>query len=257
MSTKKIVTGAVLLIADELLYGRTEDKNLSYIARFLEPQGIQIREARIVPDISREIIAAVNALRARYDYVFTTGGIGPTHDDITADSIAEAFGVGIDDHPDALAALEAHYAGEDINDARRRMARIPHGATLIANPVSAAPGFMIGNVCVMAGVPAVMHAMLDSLAPGLEGGEKMNTRAISAKAREGDLAEFLTDIQNTYPDVSIGCYPFFHDGHRCAHLVIRALERGPLNQAFDKIWAAVEQCNGHPKEVTSAPQPTN
>src|SRR5947208_15279885 len=167
------VTAAVIVIGDEILSGRTKDKNTGYIADYLVNIGIDLREVRVVPDVEEEIVAAVNALRVRYDHVLTTGGIGPTHDDITADAIAKAFGVPIDLDPRAVAILAERYGKADLNEARMRMARVPAGAELIANPISKAPGFSIGNVHVMAGVPAIMQAMLDALAPRLPTGEKM------------------------------------------------------------------------------------
>src|SRR5919107_1431062 len=167
------VTAAILVIGDEILSGRTKDKNIGYIAEYLTGIGVDVREVRVVPDVEDEIVGAVNALRARYTYLFTTGGIGPTHDDITADSVAKAFGVPIDVDPRAVAVMRERYKPEDLNEARLRMARIPQGADLVANPISKAPGFRIGNVVVMAGVPNIMQAMLDSVAPTLETGARM------------------------------------------------------------------------------------
>jgi molybdenum cofactor synthesis domain-containing protein len=185
MSSAKheIVTAAVLVIGDEILSGRTKDKNIGYIADFLTAIGIDLKEVRVVPDEESAIVSALNALRAAYTYVFTTGGIGPTHDDITADCVAKAFGVGIDVHPEAVAILKERLAkfGSELNEARLRMARIPHGASLVANRISGAPGFWIGNVIVMAGVPAIMQAMLDEVAPKL----KTGARLLSATIRGG------------------------------------------------------------------------
>jgi len=177
------VTAAVLVIGDEILSGRTQDTNLGYIAKLLGTLGIDMREGRIVPDVEDEIVAAVNALRGRYTYVFTTGGIGPTHDDITADAIARAFGVGIDYHPDVLAALGARYQPGEFNDMRKRMARIPDGASLIRNSVSTAPGFQIGNVFVMAGVPMIMRAMMEDVVPRLQRGVVVVSATVSAGLR--------------------------------------------------------------------------
>lgn len=220
------VTAAMLVIGDEILSGRTKDKNLGYVAAWLNERGIRLREARVVPDIEAEIADAVNALRSRYDYVFTTGGIGPTHDDITADSVAKAFGVGIGHHPEAMARLEAHYAetGVEFNDARKRMARIPDTATLIDNPVSKAPGFQIGNVFVMAGIPMIMQVMLDSIEDRLTGGAKLLSATVSAPVGEGVVAEPLRALQGRYPHVSMGSYPYYRNGSFGASLVFRATD---------------------------------
>jgi molybdenum cofactor synthesis domain-containing protein len=205
----RIVTAAVLVIGDEILSGRTKDKNIGYIAEYLTGLGIDLREVRVVADVEDDIVAALNALRARYDHVFTTGGIGPTHDDITADSVAKAFGVPIDVDPRAVALLLERIPKDQLNEARLRMARIPEGATLIENAVSKAPGFSIGNVHVMAGVPAIMQAMLDALAPRLATGRKMLSRSVSAGLKEGDVAAALAAVQARYPDVAMGSYPTF------------------------------------------------
>ncbi|ACL62395.1 competence/damage-inducible protein A [Methylobacterium nodulans] len=202
------VTAAVLVIGDEILSGRTKDKNIGYIAEYLTAIGIDLREVRVVPDIAEEIVGALNALRTRYTYVFTTGGIGPTHDDITADCVAAAFGVGIDVDPRARAMLLERIAEADLNEARLRMARIPFGAELIENPISKAPGFMIGNVIVMAGVPAIMQAMLDRVAPRLRTGARMLAETIEAGALpEGAYASGLAAVAARFPGVSIGSYP--------------------------------------------------
>ena len=206
-----IVTAAVLVIGDEILSGRTKDKNSGYIADYLTGVGIDLREVRVVPDIEDEIVAAVNALRARYDHVFTTGGIGPTHDDITADAIARAFGVSIDVDERAVAMLLERMSKADLNEARLRMARIPAGATLIANPVSKAPGFTIGNVHVMAGVPSIMHAMLDAVGATLETGRKMHSVSLQAHLKEGDIATPFRALQAKYPDVGMGSYPSYSE----------------------------------------------
>src|SRR6478735_6875499 len=189
------VTAALLIIGDEILTGRTKDKNIGYIAEYLTGIGIDLREVRVVPDVEAEIVAAVNALRERYTYLFTTGGIGPTHDDITADSIARAFGVSIDVDPRAVAMLQERYQPGELNEARLRMARIPAGASLIENPISKAPGFRLGNVFVMAGVPAIMQAMLDVIAPSLETGLRMIAESIDAEGLpEGIYAVGLGEI---------------------------------------------------------------
>ena len=232
MSERGVVTAAVLVIGDEVLSGRTKDSNSGYIAAYLTNIGIDLREVRVVPDVEEEIVAAVNALRARYDHVFTTGGIGPTHDDITADAIAKAFGVSIDVDERAVAMLLERIPRADLNEARLRMARIPAGATLIANSVSKAPGFTIGNVHVMAGVPSIMQAMLDALAPTLPTGAKMLSRAIDAGLREGDIAAAFAAVQARFPDVVMGSYPGFKEGVGfTTQLVLRSRDQTRLNEA--------------------------
>src|SRR5471030_1251418 len=212
-ASSEIVTAAVLVIGDEILSGRTQDTNTNYIAKFLGSLGIYLKEARVVPDVEDEIVAALNALRTRYTYVFTTGGIGPTHDDITADCIAKAFGVKIDHHPIAVQILKERMAkiGGELNEARLRMARIPDGAELVTNKVSGAPGFWIGNVIVMAGVPSIMQEMLDEVAPKLKTGTKLISETIRADAKEGDVGTELGVIAKAHPDAIIGSYPFFDE----------------------------------------------
>jgi molybdenum cofactor synthesis domain-containing protein len=209
----RIVTAGLLVIGDEILSGRTKDKNIGYIADYLTAIGIDLKEVRIVPDEEAEIVGALNAMRARYSYVFTTGGIGPTHDDITADCVAKAFGVPIDFHPDAVALLKANWAARGIepNEARMRMARTPHGATLIENKVSAAPGFRIGNVIVMAGVPSIMQSMLDAVAPTLKTGTKLLSESVRADLREGDIGTQLGEIAKAHPEAIFGSYPFMDE----------------------------------------------
>jgi len=215
-------TAAVLVIGDEILSGRTQDANTNTIARFLAALGIDLMEARVVGDRAGDIVAALNALRARYDYVFTTGGIGPTHDDITADAVADAFGVPLVEHPEALAILARRY-GEDFNPARRRMARIPEGGELIANPATDAPGFRIGDVFVMAGVPQIMRAMLEDVAPRLRAGAVVRSRTLKVTGvGEGAVAEVLSAAADARRDLSFGSYPFGHgtDGEVGTQLVI-------------------------------------
>ena len=209
--SKEIVTAALLVIGDEILSGRTKDKNVRYIAEYLTTLGIDLMEVRIVGDEESAIVDALNALRKRYSYVFTTGGIGPTHDDITADCVAKAFGVPIDVHPRALAIMQERLAatGAEMNEARLRMTRIPKGADLVLNKVSGAPGMWIENVIVMAGVPSIMQAMLDEVAPKLKTAVRMLTETIRADAREGDIGTELGEIANAHPGVAIGSYPFF------------------------------------------------
>jgi molybdenum cofactor synthesis domain-containing protein len=232
-ATSDIVTAAVLVIGDEILSGRTKDKNIGWIADHCTAVGIQLREVRIVPDVEDEIVAAVNALRARYTYVFTTGGIGPTHDDITADCIAKAFGVGIDVDQRALDLLIPHYkaTGREMTPGRLRMARIPFGADLVENKVSVAPGFMLGNVITMAGVPSIMQAMLEAVAPRLRTGRKMISQAIDLDHPEGAIAEIFGAHQKLYPDVAMGSYPSQRDGRPVTQLVLRSTDQVRLDEA--------------------------
>jgi molybdenum cofactor synthesis domain-containing protein len=225
------VTAALLVIGDEILSGRTKDQNIGFVADHCSAIGIRLLEVRIVPDDDDAIRFAVNSLRRLYTYVFTTGGIGPTHDDITADSVARAFGVSIGVDKRAVALLRERYADADLTPARLRMARIPEGAELIDNPVSKAPGFMLGNVIVMAGVPAIMQAMLRAVAPRLRTGAKMMSDAIRVCAPEGQIAGPLGDCQLAFPDVSMGSYPFFDDGQAGANLVLRSTNEGRLKLA--------------------------
>jgi molybdenum cofactor synthesis domain-containing protein len=210
-SVAEIVTAALLVIGNEILSGRTKDRNIGHIAEVLTEIGIDLKEVRVVADEEPAIVAALNELRARYDYLFTTGGIGPTHDDITADSVAAAFGVPLDHHPRAVALLRGRLGGGALNPARMRMARIPRGGALIENRVSAAPGFWIGNVIVMAGVPAIMQAMLDEVRPKLRTGAKLIAETVRADLREGDIGSELAAVAATYPDVMIGSYPFMDE----------------------------------------------
>ncbi|MBN8941768.1 MAG: competence/damage-inducible protein A [Rhizobiales bacterium] len=234
------VTAAILVIGDEILSGRTKDKNIGYIAEYLTAIGIDTKEVRVVPDEEDEIVTALNALRARFDYIFTTGGIGPTHDDITADSIAKAFGVGIDVDPRARAMLLERIAEKDLNEARLRMARIPHGADLIENSVSKAPGFMIGNVITMAGVPAVMQVMLDAVAPRLKTGAKMLQVTIEAAGlKEGDIGTPYGIIAKAHPGVIMGSYPMMNDKGFYTRLVLRAKDPALLAPAEADVTAMV------------------
>jgi molybdenum cofactor synthesis domain-containing protein len=226
------VTAAVLVIGDEILSGRTQDQNSHYIAKYLADIGVDTREIRVVPDVEAEIVAAVNALRARYAYVFTTGGIGPTHDDITADAIARAFGVGIEENPRAINMLLEVIPADRLNEARRRMARIPLGADLIENSMSKAPGFMIGNVIVMAGVPIIMHAMLDAAAPRLRTGARVLVETIEADAiPEGRYAKDLAALAARFEEVSIGSYPQFSSAGVRNQIVLRARDASKLGAA--------------------------
>jgi molybdenum cofactor synthesis domain-containing protein len=234
------VTAALLVIGDEILSGRTKDKNIGYIAEYLTNIGIDLLEVRVVPDVEVEIVAAVNALRERYTYLFTTGGIGPTHDDITADSIARAFGVPIDHDPRAVALLKERYEPHELNEARLRMARIPHGADLIVNPISKAPGFRIGNVIVMAGVPSIMQAMLDNVAPTLRTGARMVVETVDAgNIGEGTYGDGLAAIAAAHPDVSIGSYPSFTaEGFR-NQIVVRGKDAAAVARATTDVQGLV------------------
>jgi molybdenum cofactor synthesis domain-containing protein len=206
-----IVTAGLLVIGDEILSGRTKDKNIGYIAEYLTGIGIELKEVRVVADSEGAIVEALNALRHRYAYVFTTGGIGPTHDDITADCVAKAFGVTIDYDPRAVAIMRERFPEQELNAARMRMTRIPAGADLVLNKVSKAPGFWIGNVIVMAGVPTIMQAMLDEVAPKLRTGVKIMSETVRADAREGDIGTELGEVASAHPAVMIGSYPFFDE----------------------------------------------
>ncbi|MCP1335061.1 competence/damage-inducible protein A [Futiania mangrovi] len=234
-------TAGMVIIGEEILGGRTQDTNLARLANFLGPIGIAIREVRVVVDEVEEIAAAVNALRTRYTYVFTTGGIGPTHDDVTADGIARAFGVELKERADALAILEAYYAEGDLNAARRRMARIPGDASLIENPVSAAPGFRLENVFTMAGVPKIVDGMLESIRPQLAGGPPLLSVSIRSNALEAEISEGLEALQNEMPDVRFGSYPFARSGRFGTRLVGRTTDADRLAAAEEKIVALLER----------------
>jgi molybdenum cofactor synthesis domain-containing protein len=232
-------TAAMLVIGDEILSGRTRDTNTHTLAGALTTIGIRLMEARVVADDQPDIIAAVNALRARWDHVFTSGGIGPTHDDITADAIAAAFGVAITHRADAMARLGAHYerAGLPFNDARQRMARIPDGATLIDNPVSTAPGFTLGNVHVMAGVPNIFQAMLAGVLPTLTGGAPLLSQSLRVLRGEGEIAGPFGALAAEYPDLSMGSYPFTINGAFGTNLVIRGTDASRLEAAMRQLQA--------------------
>ena len=245
-------TAAVLVIGDEILSGRTQDTNTSYIAKFLGSLGIDLKEARIVGDIEEEIIAALNALRARYTYVFTTGGIGPTHDDITADAVAKAFGVGIDYHPEALAMLAARYANPaDFNDMRKRMARIPLGAELVRNSASVAPGIHIGNVFVMAGVPMIMRAMLEDIEPQLQRGAVVHAQTVQARIPEGKIAAGLQTIQKNFPDLALGSYPYYREDGFGVQLVARGRDPARVESAALAIEAMIRGEGAEPVRIST------
>jgi molybdenum cofactor synthesis domain-containing protein len=239
---KAVITAAILVIGDEILSGRTKDKNIGYIAEYLTNIGIDLKQVRVVPDDEADVVEALNALRARFTYVFTTGGIGPTHDDITADCVAKAFGVSIDHDPRAIAMLQERYQPGDLNESRLRMARIPAGADLIENPISRAPGFRIGNVIVMAGVPTIMQAMLDNAAPGLATGTRMIAESIDANGLpEGIYAKVLGEIALAHTGVSIGSYPSFVNGGFRNQIVVRGKDQAAVTVAVAAISAAISK----------------
>ncbi|SIO51842.1 molybdenum cofactor synthesis domain-containing protein [Rhodovulum sp. ES.010] len=232
-------TAAMLVIGDEILSGRTRDSNMHFLAGALVKHGIKLAEVRIVPDDQERIVTALNALREGYDSVFTSGGIGPTHDDITADAVAAAFGVGIDVREDARAIMGAYCEkmGRELNESRLRMARIPEGAALIDNPISAAPGFSIGNVHVMAGVPAIFEAMVASVLPTLTGGTALMSQNLTIRRAEGDIAGDLRTLANEFPDLSIGSYPFVRDGIYGTNVVIRGTDGTQIDAAMARLCA--------------------
>ncbi len=232
-------TAAMLVIGDEILSGRTRDANMHHLAKELTDVGIDLREVRVVPDDADAITAAVKALAGAHDHLFTSGGIGPTHDDITAENVARAFGVPIDVREDARAVLQAHYdrQGQELNAARLRMARIPEGATLIDNPISAAPGFTLENVHVMAGVPSIFNAMLASILPTLTGGAPVLSQSMQIFRGEGDIAGPLGDLAGRYPDLSFGSYPFVRDGVFGAQVVVRGQDGARLDAAMAELNA--------------------
>jgi molybdenum cofactor synthesis domain-containing protein len=247
-------TASVLVIGDEILSGRTQDTNTGHIARFLAALGIDLKEARVVPDDQAEIVVALNALRRKHDLVFTTGGIGPTHDDITADAVAAAFDVDIGIHAGAFALLEGRYPPGEFNEMRQRMARIPHGASLIANSVSAAPGFHIGNVYVMAGVPMVMRAMLESLAAELPRGTLVHSVTLEAAIPEGRIAPGLAAVAKEHREVSIGSYPFYREASAQpygAQLVTRGRDGAAVEHAVQALEAMLQDLGAAPQRINT------
>jgi len=245
MPSPETVTAALVVIGDEILSGRTKDVNIGATADFCTELGIELREVRVVSDVEDDIIAAVNAVRARYTYVFTTGGIGPTHDDITADAVAKAFGVKLPINDEARAMLEARWkqTGTEVNEARLRMARIPEGGTLIVNSVSAAPGFRIGNVHVMAGVPKIMLAMLEAIAPTLQGGKKVKSVTIRCGVGEGTIGGPLGRLQDEFPDVKMGSYPQMGQTFVMTELVLRSSDEARLAEAAGRVREMVAEAH--------------
>jgi molybdenum cofactor synthesis domain-containing protein len=244
----KIVTACVLIIGNEILSGRTQDANLEFLARGLNEAGIRLREARVIPDDAEVIVATINAVRHAFDYIFTTGGIGPTHDDITAQCVADAFGVALIVHPEAKRLLETHYPPGHLNEARLRMAMVPEGAVLLPNPISRAPGFQIGNVFVLPGVPSIMQGIFAQLKYRLVGGEKMLSRSVSCHLGEGTLAKDLGALQARYPDLEIGSYPYFRRGDFGVTLVLRGTDGARLAEATDELTALIRTLGGDPQE---------
>lgn len=252
MSENRIWTAALCVIGDEILSGRTQDKNIAQLATWLNGQGIQLAEVRVVPDVEERIVEAVNALRTRYDYVFTTGGIGPTHDDITIDAIAAAFGIPVIVHPRAKKLLEDHYAnrtdGLKLTEARLRMARTPEGAELIENAASGAPGVKIGNVYILAGVPHIAQAMMEALSGELEGGRPMVSVTVGARVPESDVADLLRETQAAHEGVAIGSYPFFKDGTYGSNFVIRSMDGDVAQRCSEVLVDRLREAGYEPVE---------
>ncbi|MDF1747760.1 MAG: molybdopterin-binding protein [Alphaproteobacteria bacterium] len=258
MASSETITAALLIIGNEVLSGRTHDKNLPHIAEKLNDVGVRLTEARVIPDIPEVIIRTVRELSTNFTYVFTTGGIGPTHDDITADCVAEAMGVSIDIDPEALRRLEVHYAnsGLEINEARLRMARIPEGASLIDNPISAAPGFRIGNVHVMAGVPKIMQAMLDGILPTLKGGRPMVSITLRCSLPEGRIAEGLGKLAKAHPDVDFGSYPAWTKTAFQVSLVVRGEDPAQVETAAQAVEKLIADLGDQAERITARPGET-
>ena len=243
MDEQRIWTAALVVIGDEILSGRTQDKNVAQVATWLNEQGIRLAEVRVVPDDQQRIADAVNALRETHDYLFTTGGIGPTHDDITVDSIAAALGVPVIVHPEARRILEEYYGarGLEVNEARLRMARVPEGAELIPNPASGAPGVRVGNIYILAGVPHIAARMLEALTGTLEGGRPMVSVTLGAYAAESDVADLLRETEAAYPGVAVGSYPFFKDGRFGGNFVVRSADGDAARRCADELRAKLSE----------------
>jgi len=241
MANQRIWTAGLCVIGDEILSGRTQDRNIAQLALWLNLQGIRLSEVRVVPDVENRIVEAVNALRQGNDYLFTTGGIGPTHDDITVDSVARALGVGVVVHPKARATLEAYYAGRGgISEARLRMARVPEGAELIENQMSGAPGIRIGNIFILAGVPHIATLMLEALSGQLEGGQPLLSRTIGCWVAESEVALLLGATERAHIGCQIGSYPFFREGRVGANFVVRSTEAKALDQCLVDLAGRLE-----------------
>jgi molybdenum cofactor synthesis domain-containing protein len=249
--TSKIVTACILVIGNEILSGRTKDANIQYLSLELGKLGIRVMEARVIPDIEATVVATVNELRAKFDYVFTTGGIGPTHDDITADCIAKAFGVGISEHPEAVARMTKHYGDVALfTPARRRMARVPHGGVLVDNPISVAPGFQMENVFTFAGIPRIAEGMFQSMKHRLVGGDPVLSRTVRTNLPEGIIAEPLGALQKRFEDLDIGSYPGFRDGRVSVSLVLRGTNDARLGMAAAELVETLHKMNGEAEELT-------
>ncbi len=249
--TEQIITACVLVIGNEILTGRTQDTNLNHIARQLNEWGIRVREARVIPDVEEIIVAAVREASRRFDYVFTTGGIGPTHDDITADCIASAFNVELAEHPEIAARIRQREAPPDVMAARLRMARVPHGARLIDNSTGGPQGFAIGNVYVMAGIPSVMQAMLSTLEGQLDGGAPVRSRSVTAFLGESQIARPLGEIQARYPNIDLGSYPFVRAGRYGTSLVMRGTDTGDLDAMLEDVKSIIIEAGESPREIES------
>ena len=247
----RTVTACVLIIGNEILSGRTQDANLAFLAEGLNDVGIRLREARVIPDDPEVIVSTVNEVRRNFDYAFTTGGIGPTHDDITAQCVADAFEVGLVVHPEARRLLETHYPPGQFNEARLRMAMVPEGAVLLPNPISRAPGFQIGNVFVLPGVPSIMQGIFEQLKHRLVGGERMPSRSVSCHLAEGTLAKDLGALQDRYAEVEIGSYPYFRRGDFGVTLVLRGTNRDRLAAATEELKTLIRELGGDPQEGLS------
>jgi molybdenum cofactor synthesis domain-containing protein len=249
MSETKIVTACILVIGNEILSGRTRDSNIQYLATELGKLGVRVMECRVIPDVEATVVPTVNEVRRKFDYVFTTGGIGPTHDDITADCIAKAFGVGISEHPEAVARMTKHYGDPALfTPARRRMARVPHGGLLVDNPVSVAPGFQMENVFTFAGIPRVAEAMFQSMKHKLVGGTPVLSRTVRTNLPEGIIAEPLGALQQRFDDLDIGSYPAFRDGKPSVSLVLRGTDDARLLAAVAELIGTIRTMKGEAEE---------
>ncbi len=246
---EKTVTACLLIIGNEILSGRTKDANLQFLALELNKIGVRLKECRVIPDIEETVVETVNEVRRKFDYVFTTGGIGPTHDDITADCIAKAFGVGISEHPEAIDRMTRHYGDAALfTAARRRMARIPHGGVLVDNPVSVAPGFQMENVFTFAGIPTIMQGMFHAMKHRLVGGDPVVSRTVRTNLPEGIIAEPLGALQKRYEDLDIGSYPGFRNGKVSVSLVLRGTKDARLAAASAELMEALKAMNGEAEE---------
>ena len=257
MAEQGIVTACVLVIGNEILSGRTRDKNINYLAKGLEALGVRLREVRVIPDDRAKIVDTVNQCRAAFDYVITTGGIGPTHDDITSECVAEAFGVGMYRDPETVELIRSYMQSGEMNEARMRMATFPDGAELISNPVSAAPGYRKDNVFVLAGVPQIMQAMFDGMKPLLVGGSRMRARAVHVHLPEGAIAEALGELQDRYPDIDIGSYPAMRQRRFGVSVVLRGTDETLLDRALADVRSALAALGGDPTDESpdSPPDP--